>query len=735
MANDLILDIDFNISEAEAKQRKLDAQWEKQKVKIDDMKKSIASANDVIEQMKAEQASLKEKWRETAQEAGNLEYIIDKMQSFKAEPEEWIKYGSLENAQKKLKEYNQILNECNSQYDKVTAAIIKKEAEISRTNALLVYEQGNLDMIGAKILKNTGEVEEQTEKVEAQTEKVERQGRSWKKVNQHLKTNRSALDKNLKRIKELAKSALIFSVLTKVLTSMRNSVGEIFGKDKEIAQYWTQLKNNLTVIMTTLSQGVKPYITWILEKVIYITQVIQSVLSRALGKSTKEMQQMADNMKNTADNTKKAANEAKKATASFDTLQTANTSANSDSTADTSTSVSTSPMGEFSKEMQKQIDKIMTIISASLLAIGAILLFSGVAPGLGFGLMVIGALGLWAELSANWDTLPEKIKTKIAIITSIVSAALIALGAILLFTGANIPLGLGLIAVGAIGLAATLKTMWDTLPEKTKTTIATITSIVSVALLAVGAILLFTGANIPLGLGLIAVGAVGLVATLKTMWNSLPEKIQNTVQVIMAILGGALIVLGIILLFTGAGIGLGLGLVLAGSASLAAAVAANPKGFLSKVKDFVGKIGGFFSGLWDGIKKGFGAMVKGIIKIANKWIDGLNLLLIPLRGIIYGIAKAFGSDISFKDVAIPHIPVPKLATGAVIPGGKPFMAMLGDQRAGQTNIEAPLDTIVEAVKLAIGEPKFTIEATGSMAQFIKLLNLKIKQEQNRSSVF
>lgn len=45
--------------------------------------------------------------------------------------------------------------------------------------------------------------------------------------------------------------------------------------------------------------------------------------------------------------------------------------------------------------------------------------------------------------------------------------------------------------------------------------------------------------------------------------------------------------------------------------------------------------------------------------------------------------------------------IPKLASGAVIRGGNPFMAILGDQRAGQTNVEAPLSTIEKAVENAM----------------------------------
>ena len=42
-----------------------------------------------------------------------------------------------------------------------------------------------------------------------------------------------------------------------------------------------------------------------------------------------------------------------------------------------------------------------------------------------------------------------------------------------------------------------------------------------------------------------------------------------------------------------------------------------------------------------------------------------------------------------------------LAKGAVLPPNQPFLAMLGDQKSG-TNVEAPLDTIKQAVSEVIG---------------------------------
>lgn len=47
--------------------------------------------------------------------------------------------------------------------------------------------------------------------------------------------------------------------------------------------------------------------------------------------------------------------------------------------------------------------------------------------------------------------------------------------------------------------------------------------------------------------------------------------------------------------------------------------------------------------------------------------------------------------------------IPHLATGSVIRGGNPFMAVLGDQKFGQTNVEAPLSTIEDAMRNVLSE--------------------------------
>ena len=47
--------------------------------------------------------------------------------------------------------------------------------------------------------------------------------------------------------------------------------------------------------------------------------------------------------------------------------------------------------------------------------------------------------------------------------------------------------------------------------------------------------------------------------------------------------------------------------------------------------------------------------------------------------------------------------VPHLASGSVIRGGNPFLAMLGDQPRGQVNVEAPAGLIKDMVKAGLAE--------------------------------
>lgn len=384
--------------------------------------------------------------------------------------------------------------------------------------------------------------------------------------------------------------------------------------------------------------------------------------------------------------------------------------------------------GVIAEKLRGPIGLITALVSAALLALGALLLFSGVNIPLGLALMAAGAIGLVASIAANWDSVQQALEGPTGTVTGLISGLLLALGAILLFSGANIPLGLGLLAAGAIGLVSSISANWVTVQTALQGPVSTITALVSGALLALGAILTFSGAALPLGIGLMAAGAVGLVTAIAANWNTVQNALNGPIGAVTAIVSAALLVLGIILLFTGAGIPLGLGLIAAGAVGLAATVAPNwdfvldaIKGAWTNVKNWWNENAAKFftldywkdlgKGMIDGLLKGLAGIFTGLASWAsNVWstITGAfsdkNAKASVSRS---GAAAGASSTTGKSNVRIADIPsiapqnIPRLAQGAVIPPNREFMAVLGDQRHG-TNLEAPEDLIRKIVREEAG---------------------------------
>jgi hypothetical protein len=113
-----------------------------------------------------------------------------------------------------------------------------------------------------------------------------------------------------------------------------------------------------------------------------------------------------------------------------------------------------------------------------------------------------------------------------------------------------------------------------------------------------------------------------------------------------------------------------------------------------------GGITGIFKGIVNGIAGLFSGMINAIIDGLNWLISKLNAISIPMPD---WVEEKFGiGSIGFIIPEIDHISIPALATGAVIPPNKEFLAILGDQTNG-TNIETPLSTMVQAFKQAMAE--------------------------------
>lgn len=608
-------------------------------------------------------------------------------------------------------------------------------------------------------------------------------------------------DKRLKkfsdRVKVLARRVLVFSLITRALRSLKDYMWEAIQTNDEAMAAVGRLKGALRTLAQPILNVLIPAFTVLVNVITQVVNALSKLVSMIFGTTADESARAAENLYNqqkALSGVGGAAKKASKSLASFDEINKLS--------GDTSSGGGGAGAPNFVSSMKDQISAVTSLfVGAGLLALGAILTFSGINIPLGIALMAIGALTIYSAVSENWGAIKEALQGELGSIVAIVSVALLALGAIFVFGGVNIPLGLGLLVLGAVGLAATIAANWGVIKEALQGEVGQIVAVVSTALLALGAVLLFTGAGIALGLGLILAGAAGLAAAIVPNWESIVEALQGPLGEVIGIISAALLVLGVVLLFTGAGVPLGLGLIAVGAVGLAAAIAPNWNFLLDKLK-----------GVWEGIKAWFnntviGGLLKAKEKIAewghnvigkvkdvlgihspstettqmgdymmqglanginenqglvleqfqlvldnidaeflaweenfmtgfskfsaefnkawlahwsltnrnfviqwnyiidsfqrgiNNVIDGLNRLVAAANSLSDLTGRHYGS---VSRVNIAKLPIPKLATGAVIPPNREFMAVLGDQKTG-TNIETPLATMVQAFKQALAE--------------------------------
>lgn len=352
------------------------------------------------------------------------------------------------------------------------------------------------------------------------------------------------------------------------------------------------------------------------------------------------------------------------------------------------------------------LSRVGLLVSGATLALGAILAFSGCMP-LGIALMAIGATSLVSVMALNWNGLSDEIQNVIAIITTVVSVAFLAIGAALAFSGANVPLGLALLAAGAVTMGTAIMPNWNDLSDNVQQKISMITTVVGGALLAVGAILALSGVALPLGLGLMAAGALSLGAVATLNWDFVVNSIKKIVSVITGILSGALIVLGVLLCLSGAGVGLGLAVLAAGLSLSYAAWTLDDNPITRFVRQMANSIIGLVNGVIDAINDMFHIKFNGL--------SVMGITLIP----------AF--DIRLVD--IPHIPF--FEDGGFPNEGQLFIAreagaeMVGAM--GRRTAVANNDQIVEGISAGV-----SVANDGVIAAIYALLN--VVEEKDMSVV-
>lgn len=523
------------------------------------------------------------------------------------------------------------------------------------------------------------------------------------------------------RVISLGKRILVFSLVAAAFRAIKNYMDKLLKSNAEFTAELADLKGALATAFQPIYEVLLPGLLAAMRIATAVVRVIAHVLSLLTGKTSSQSAKNAEALNKEADAIEAVGGAAKKANKDLAGFDEINRLGGTDAAGGggTSTSAGAMDFSDFNTDEYKaKIDELTVYLSGALLALGAILAFSGANIPLGIGLMAAGAIGLAAEAKANWGAMDDSLKKALTTTLGLLGSALLVIGAILAFSGASVPKGIALMALGAASLAGAAAINWNTIVTALRGPIGEIVLIASGALLVLGMILALSGAALPLGIGLMVVGAAGLAAASALNWDRMPDILRGPVGEVVAIGSAALLALGLILAFSGVGLPLGIALIAMGATGLVTVGGLNWNAILDKMKEtwanvkswFTEKVAPYFTKeywvktIFDGLSKAlpesWKAAINSAIDVINRFIGWVNRsLTFTIPPINIAGQNVFGGA-SIQLVNLPTIP--KLAQGAVIPPNREFLAVLGDQSHG-TNVEAPLSTIQEAVALVMDD--------------------------------
>lgn len=552
------------------------------------------------------------------------------------------------------------------------------------------------------------------------------------------------------RVKSVVRSALVFTVITQALTKVRDWAKNVVMVNSDARESIAQLKGALLTLAQPLVSVIVPAFTLLVKVITAVVLQITRLVALISGKSIKATANSAKALNKETSALKGTGRAAKKAAsqlAAFDEINQISTDTADNAGGGASADEITpdfSYMDEISDKLKKIADAVMLIAAGlALWKLGSSLpgTLGQILTKLGGILIAVGGLIiLWESLSDAWN---NGVNWK-NLLGSLAGAAALAGGLALAF--GKVGAGIGLVVSGA----ALLVTAFHDMMEGGMNLENTLMSVAGLMIGGLG-IAVLTGSWIPLLIAAIAsllVAVVNAYGDTEQFVDGIKAMLDGFVDFFAGIFAGDIdrAIGGIEKIFKG------LQNVLFSIVDalknmflsfldwldektggklhgIIEFIKSSVTGAFTFIKDFIGNaikatkkiftgIVKFLSGAftsdwdkaWEGIKDifdGISTAIKGtwasainaIIRALNWLIDKANKISFTVPGWVPGLG---GKHIGVNIPKINELQIPKLAQGAVIPPNREFMAVLGDQKHG-TNIEAPLDTIKQAVAEVLGQ--------------------------------
>lgn len=574
-------------------------------------------------------------------------------------------------------------------------AELKQQEELLRTQTKEVktlstaYEEttANIDSMTVKLDKAKVAAGEMIANVEQERKEREAENSALAKAGQYAARFRD-------QVKSLARSMLVFSVITAALTALRKQIKAAIATSAEASDAFARLKGALLTLAAPLMDVLIPALTWLMNLLSAIVSEIVTIISILSGKSKKSMEASGKNLYKEAaaiDATGKAAKEATDALAAFDEINKLSTTTSVGGGGGAS---AIAPDFDFEEgPMMEKLDKVFQKINDIFKTIRA-------------GLEIVVDDLKW---SFDKKAIPKSKATWLTVLTALLGATLgAAFGGI---TGGVIGLSLGvLLGLYLVGLDPET---WKTEMDAEDAWIVVITALLGALL---GSVFLgITGGVAGFSLGAILGLYLTGFAEGDEEHGGKSQLLSELIVVLCALLGaviGSIVTPGV-----GTVVGMGLGLILGLSIY---SVRKDPKKGTQRLVSIGRSV---LLGLLAGVL-GVGLAALGIVSAGTAFIIsaaiGLALKFFVDSVDDSKVRKATsgftGTRVSTKAptrsrrVAAQNLDgnapvyneIPALASGAVIPPNRKFLAVLGDQKSG-TNVEAPLSTIKQAVMEAMAQ--------------------------------
>ena len=591
--------------------------------------RKIESLKNKIEEQTIERNVYAEKMDEAAAKADAARARVKQLQNAIVDAQQ-VKAGSMDmaetaNADAAIARYQEQLKEAETElatHTKETDALWQKWEKIGF----------QLDIDKAKLESKTAiyaEIRGELDKIETTNQKSttvrlqERIAEAGKKAAESIRTAHQkasgSMEAGYKRVGVTLRTALrtvipftsIALTLRQAFRSMKEFITATGAAKSAIDGLKAAVKGFVGGIVQMAMPAIMGFIRVVTTMVMTLARLIDSIFktdfvgairnqiasaNAAAAQSSEDAASKANKQAKSLDKLGKAAKEAKNQLMGFDELNILNEDKDDDKLDDLGDSLGDSGGGSegfvpatLIEGIDAALAQIMLIAGAAILAIGLILVFSGANIPLGLALIVVGALMIYTAVAEQWDLLPEQIQQTLLGILMIIGAALIVVGIILVCTG-NLALGIAFIIAGAAMFVVAALIDPDMMISMVQSMKDHILGIIGAALLVIGIILCVAGVSLPIGIMLVAAGALLLVAEAVLHWNEMSDETQKFVLKMMQIIGAALIVIGILLIVTGFGIALGIAAIVAGIIILVSEAALNHNLTSEMVKDFFAKL-------------------------------------------------------------------------------------------------------------------------------------------------